>query len=192
VSKAASKARSGEFFAPLPLAALALTVVNDVWLKPAFHSALTGKLSDVGICFFMPLFLSDLLGILLGLPGRFRLWAGALLTTAIYTAQELIPPSTRFALSILRAVGPRIGIHGVFELTSDWTDLLCLLLVPLAVIYGKRRVADGVRFVDRRAKGDPEESAILLKSVARSLAPDAQTRPSGPSLAASVSADATH
>ena len=65
--------RSGEFFAPLPLAALALTVVNDVWLKPAFHSGLTGKLSDVGICFFMPLFLSELLGIFLGLPGRFRL-----------------------------------------------------------------------------------------------------------------------
>ncbi len=50
--------RSGEFFAPLPLAALALTVANDIWLKPAFHSELTGKLSDVGICFFMPLFLS--------------------------------------------------------------------------------------------------------------------------------------
>ena len=38
-------------------------VVNDVWLKPAFHSALTGKLSDVAVCFFMPLLLSELLGI---------------------------------------------------------------------------------------------------------------------------------
>jgi hypothetical protein len=140
VSKAASEARSGEFFAPLPLAALALTVVNDVWLKPAFHSGLTGKLSDIGICFFMPLFLSELLGIFLGLLGRFRLWAGALLTTAIYTAQEMVPPFTRFALSVLRAVGPRIGIHGVFELTSDWTDLLCLLLVPMAVVYGRGRI----------------------------------------------------
>jgi hypothetical protein len=39
--------RSGEFFAPVTLAALALMVVNDIWLKHAFHSAVTGKLSDV-------------------------------------------------------------------------------------------------------------------------------------------------
>lgn len=139
-SRARTDARSGEFFAPLPLAALALTVVNDVWLKPAFHSELTGKLSDVGICFFMPLLLSELLGIFLGLPGRARLWAAALFTAAVYTAQEVIPPFTRFALTVLRAIGPRMGIHGVFELTSDWTDLLCLVFVPVAVWYGFRRV----------------------------------------------------
>jgi len=45
--------RSGEFFAPLPLVALALMVVNDVWLKPAFHSALTGKLSPMLFRLFM-------------------------------------------------------------------------------------------------------------------------------------------
>ena len=32
-----------EFFAPLPLVALALLVTNDVWLKARFHNALTGK-----------------------------------------------------------------------------------------------------------------------------------------------------
>ena len=48
--------RIGEFFAPLPLAAVALLVVNDTWLKPAFHNALTGKLSDVAVCFMMPAF----------------------------------------------------------------------------------------------------------------------------------------
>ncbi len=132
--------RSGEFFAPLPLAALALTVANDIWLKPAFHSELTGKLSDVGICFFMPLFLSELLGILFGAPARARLWAGALVTAGLYTAQESVPPFTRFSLAVLRAIGPRLGIHGVFELTSDWTDLFCLLLVPAAVAYGSRRL----------------------------------------------------
>jgi hypothetical protein len=132
--------RSGEFFAPLPLAALALMVVNDVWLKPAFHSELTGKLSDLALCFFMPLFVSELLGILVGMPARARLWTGAIITTVIYTAQEISPAFARFALTVLRAVGPRMGIRGVFELTSDWTDLLCLVLVPMAVWYGSRRV----------------------------------------------------
>lgn len=132
--------RSGEFFAPLPLAALALTVANDLWLKAAFHSELTGKLSDLGICFFMPLFLSELLGIFFGAPARARLWIGAVVTIAVYTAQEVVPPFARLSLTVLRAIGPRMGIHGVFELTSDWTDLLCLLLVPVAVSYGARRL----------------------------------------------------
>jgi hypothetical protein len=39
-----------EFFAPLPLAAVALMVVNDRVLKPLFHNGVTGKLSDVAIC----------------------------------------------------------------------------------------------------------------------------------------------
>jgi hypothetical protein len=140
VSKAVPEARSGEFFAPLPLAALALTVVNDVWLKPRFHSELTGKLSDVGLCLFMPLLLSELLGIFFGARARVRLWIGAAVTIAVYAAQEVVPPFARLSLAILGALGSRLGIHGVFELTSDWTDLLCLLLVPVAVSYGERRL----------------------------------------------------
>jgi hypothetical protein len=132
--------RSGEFFAPLPLSALALTVVNDVWLKPALHSELTGKVSDIALCFFMPLFVSEVLGIVFRVPARARLWAGALITAVLYTAQEVVPPFTRFALTVLRAIGPRMGIHGVFELTSDWTDLLCLGLAPVGVWYGARRL----------------------------------------------------
>jgi hypothetical protein len=132
--------RSGEFFAPLPLVALALLVVNDVWLKPAFHSALTGKLSDVAVCFVLPLFISELFGLLFGMAPRVRLLAGALIATAVYTAQEIVPPFTRLALAILEAIGPRLGIARRFQLTSDWTDLFCLLLIPFAVAYGTRRM----------------------------------------------------
>ncbi|HMF39418.1 MAG TPA: hypothetical protein VKQ32_01930 [Polyangia bacterium] len=139
-SSIGTRPRSGEFFAPLPLAALALIVVNDVWLKPAFHSALTGKLSDIALCFFMPLFVSELLGILFGVSPRARLAVGALITTALYTAQEIVPPFTRFALAVLGAVGPHLGIHRAFRLTSDWTDLFCLALVPAAVWYGRWRL----------------------------------------------------
>lgn len=135
-----SAPRSGEFFAPLPLMALALMVVNDTWLKPTFHDAVTGKLSDIGVCFFMPLFLSELLGIGLNLRPRLRLWIGALVTSILYTAQEVIPPFTRFALGVLRVAGPLLGIHRRFQLTSDWTDLGCLLLIPVAFAYGARRL----------------------------------------------------
>lgn len=138
---AARSPRYGEFFAPAPLAALALLVVNDVWLKPAFHSELTGKLSDIAVCFFMPLLLSELLGIVSGWPPRRRLLAGAIVTASLFTALEVVPPFTRLALSVLDHVGPYLGIHRRFRMTSDWTDLACLLLVPVAVAYGHRRLA---------------------------------------------------
>jgi hypothetical protein len=132
--------RSGEFFAPLPLAALALTVINDLWLKHALHNGLSGKLSDVGVCLFMPLFLSELLGICFALRPRVRLWAGAAITAVLYTLQEVVPPFIRFALAVLRIVGPWLGVHRGFQLTSDWTDLFCLLLIPVATLYGARRL----------------------------------------------------
>jgi hypothetical protein len=136
----AAHPRSGELFAPLPLAALALLVVNDVWLKPAFHSAVTGKLSDVALCFVMPLFFSELLGLAFGLAPRARLRIGALFAAALFTAQEVVPPFTALALRALHDLGARFGLRGAFRMTRDWTDLLCLPLVIAAVAYGQRKL----------------------------------------------------
>ena len=131
--------RSGEFFAPLPLAAVALLVVNDTCLKPAFHNALTGKLSDVAVCFFLPLFVSELLGILFRVDLRGRLLVGAAATTILFTALEIVPPVTQLALRALTMIGPHIGIGRRFQMTADWTDLFCLAVIPLAVAYGRLR-----------------------------------------------------
>lgn len=132
--------RSGEFFAPLPLAAVALLVVNDYWLKPALHDELTGKLSDVAVCFFMPLFLSELLGLAFGVRPRIRLWLGAGVTAALFATLEVVPPFTRVTIALLDRIGPYLGIHRPFRMTADLTDLLCLVFVPLAVWYGARRL----------------------------------------------------
>jgi len=134
--------RSSEFFAPIPLAALALMVVNDMYLKAVFHSAVTGKLSDIAVCFFMPLFLSELLGIFFGATPRLRLALGGLVTGALFAALEVVAPVTTFALNLLGELGPRLGIMRPFRMTSDWTDLFCLLLIPAALAYGRRRLAD--------------------------------------------------
>jgi hypothetical protein len=132
--------RSGEFFAPLPLAAVALLVVNDYWLKAALHNELTGKLSDVAVCFFMPLFLSELLGLALGCRPRLRLRIGAGVTAALFAALEVIPSFTARVIALLDRIGPYLAIERPFRMTADPTDLLCLLLVPLAVGYGERRL----------------------------------------------------
>lgn len=135
--------RSGEFFAPLPILALGLLVVNDTVLKPTFRSELTGKLSDIAVCFLMPLFLSELLGIALAVRPTIRLWLGAAVTAALYTLLEVCPPFTRLVLDLLSAIGPALGMHRPFRMTSDVTDLFCLALIPLAVVYGKRRLRSG-------------------------------------------------
>lgn len=144
---AASHPRS-EFFAPLPLAMVALMVLNDRYLKATFHNELTGKLSDVAVCVFMPLYVSDCVRLVarfvrplafLGAP-RVRLSIGCWFVALFYTALEIVPPVTDAALWALRAVGPWLGITREFGLTKDWTDLSTLLLIPLAYVYGLRRL----------------------------------------------------
>lgn len=45
------------FIHPIPLAAVALLVLNDRYLKYAYPSWVTGKISDFAGVFFMPLFI---------------------------------------------------------------------------------------------------------------------------------------
>ena len=128
-----------EFFAPLPLGAVVLMVVNDRVLKARFHNAVTGKLSDLAICFFLPLFCSALLGIVWQSHSRLRLVLGASLAAFVFTAREIWIGFQVPFLALLRKLGGPLGL-GHFTLTMDWSDLWALLMVPLAVGYGWRRL----------------------------------------------------
>ena len=132
-----------EFFAPWPLCAVAVMVVNDRWLKALFHNWVTGKLSDVAICFFLPLFTSALLGLVWQRHPRARILVGAAVAMAVFVGQESWPAFQVWFLSTLRVVGRPLGLAR-FQLTSDPTDLLALLMVPVAVWYGLRRVRGGI------------------------------------------------
>ena len=50
-----------EFFGVLPLMAVGLFALNNFVLKRAWPGLVTGKLSDLLICFFLPLFVSALM-----------------------------------------------------------------------------------------------------------------------------------
>jgi hypothetical protein len=78
-----------EFFAPWPLCAVALLALNDRLLKATFHNDITGKLSDIAVCFFMPLLLSAILGLVALGAHRFRIAAGAAVTAVVYTLLEV-------------------------------------------------------------------------------------------------------
>ncbi len=128
-----------EFFAPAPLAGVALMVLNDRVLKARFHNEITGKLSDIAVCFVLPLFISAFLGIFWRTHGRARVVLGGIVTAFAFTAQEIWPAFQSLFLSSLRTVGGPLGL-GRFGLTADPSDLWTMLMVPVAVAYGWRRL----------------------------------------------------
>ena len=126
-----------EFLSPLPLAAVALMALNDRWLKPTFHNALTGKLSDVALCFFLPLYLSALLALVTRWSRPTRLYVGALACALLFTALKVSPEAARLFCAVLRQVGSPLGFTS-FRAVADPTDLLTLPLVWAAVLHGRR------------------------------------------------------
>jgi len=125
-----------ELGAAAPLGAVWLLLANDHAFKRLFHNALTGKLSDIAICFLLPLLVSAALGLVCDWPGRRRLAAGAVVATLVFTLLEL---SDTAGAVFVRATGA-LGLGGG-TLARDPTDLLALACVPLAVVYGQRRLA---------------------------------------------------
>jgi hypothetical protein len=133
---------------PLTLAAVVLLVVNDWVLKPRWHGVVTGKLSDVAGLAFAPVLLSAVIGLglhllaKLGAPvdpslTRRRLLACCAATAAGFALVKLCPP---FA----ERVAALIGHHAEFY--PDWTDLLCIPFVLVALWIGRdelRRVPLG-------------------------------------------------
>ncbi|WP_228556916.1 hypothetical protein [Myxococcus sp. AB025B] len=125
-----------EFLAPMPLAAVVLMAVNDRVLKPTFHNTLTGKLSDMAICFFLPLYVSALLALGTRWSLRVRLGVGALVTTGLFTALKVSQPFADLFCEWLRPIGAPLGLSG-FRAVADVSDLLTLPFVVLAVLYGR-------------------------------------------------------
>lgn len=103
---------------PAFIAALALLVVNDVALKPLFHNALTGKLSDFAGLFALTVFVAALW------PHR-RSVAGWLIAAA-FTFWK-----TSYAEPLIEALNRVSPI--AFGRTVDLTDLVALPMIPVAV-----------------------------------------------------------
>jgi hypothetical protein len=115
----------------------ALVVFNDLWLKRHHPGVWSGKLSDVGLCVFLPLFIAAALeyGALgwarvtrrpSALP-RVDLLACAV-AVVYFTAIKAWPAATHAHVAWLSALVPRWRFRAV----TDPTDLLCLPAVVLA------------------------------------------------------------
>lgn len=108
---------------PIFLFALGAMVVNDWALKPLFHNALTGKLSDFAGLAAFTLFLCSLwrgrrLAIALGVSAAFTLWKSPYAQVLIDAANNWLP------------------FH--VGRTVDYTDLVALPVVWLCCAYADR------------------------------------------------------
>ena len=124
----------GEALHPVALLAVVVLVVNDWVLKPRFHDAVTGKLSDVAGLVFAPVLLSAVIGLALHLVRRNghlthrRLVACCIATAAGFAAVKVCAP-VRDSLAAL------LGHHAEFY--PDLTDLLALPAVLVAYWIGR-------------------------------------------------------
>jgi hypothetical protein len=150
----------GEAMHPVTLLAVVVLVVNDWVLKPRLHNALTGKLSDVAGLLFAPVVLSSVIGLVLHAAARLgvrvdpsltwrRLVSCCAATAAGFAAVKLVPPAGD-------ALARLIGHHAEFY--PDWTDVLCLPAVLIALAIGRdelRRVPLGRPAALHRLGRDP-------------------------------------
>lgn len=103
---------------PAFVVALALLVLNDFALKPLFHNALTGKVSDFAGLFALTLFVATL-------------WPRCARVAAWVIAAAFTLWKTSYAEPLIAAWNAMSPL--AFGRTPDLTDLVALPMIPLAV-----------------------------------------------------------
>lgn len=129
---------------PLSLAAWVLVAFNDFVLKPHWPGVLSGKLSDVGICFGLPIFIVSALewmafagqqaGLWSWQGGRHRAEFACVVTLAYFSAMQLSDTFVAIHLGVMHALFP-----GQFVVTQDPSDLITLPMTGLAWWFLKQR-----------------------------------------------------
>lgn len=135
---------------PAAIASAALIVANDLWLKRHHPGLVSGKLSDLGLCVFLPLFLAAVIEWALHVVGR-RVAVNALacvLAASYFAAVKLVPAATRAHVECLSLFVPRWHFRAV----TDPTDLVCLPAITIAW-WTMRRSPSGATASVSRSRG---------------------------------------
>ncbi|MEO7094830.1 MAG: hypothetical protein ABI175_16345 [Polyangiales bacterium] len=109
-----SERRERDLLHPVALAALAVLIVNDRFLKAAWPSWWTGKLSDVAGMMFFPLLLAAVVG-------RRHRRACIVVTMIAFALVKLWPPATALCEHVLGLFN-----GGDVAIVRDPTDLVAL------------------------------------------------------------------
>ena len=136
----------------MPLAAIALLLLNDHLLKQAFPGWVTGKLSDLAGLVFFPLFLQGLWELLRHAPSRRALLVCVVATGAVFTLVKTTAlglDAYRFGLAALQwpflALRSLVSLRAVpalvpVQAVRDPTDLLALPALWAAWAVGLERL----------------------------------------------------
>lgn len=128
--------RSEPFFTILPLSCVVVFVANNFIWKATFANTLTGKLSDLLACFFLPLYVAALLGWIGRWPLRTRLIWGAGLTSVVFSAVKLVPAASSALNTVIAHVAGLASLRLVPN-HVDPTDLVALVMIPAALLYAR-------------------------------------------------------
>jgi hypothetical protein len=136
---------------PVVLAALAVEVMNDGWLRHAHPGPITWKLSDIAAVIWFPLFVAALVCVAVRVVRSLRAirglrpWAASPglrpwmvlvasgLTALAFTAINVSEDAARAYAGIAGAIDPFGRAH---TYVADPTDLLALLFLPVPVAVG--------------------------------------------------------
>ena len=157
----------GEFLlGAAPIGAALLIAFNDFWLKPKYPGVISGKLSDVGLCFFFPLFVAAAAEWMLwpvtalgksmpALPRPALYAASCWFAAAYFTLIKLFDSGAKLHVELLSTLFPTHGFRAV----ADPTDLLCLPLVWVAHRYLERSLTRAALHLD-----EPREQAGMQRN----------------------------
>jgi len=122
---------------PIALAAIAIMIANDHWLKYAHPSALTGKLSDFAGLTFFPLLVLIVFDLAWPRRRETTLVAAVMVTAGVFALVKLVATATDFyrhALGFIQSPWSPSPVEAV----TDPTDLVALPCVALAVVVAYR------------------------------------------------------
>lgn len=135
----------GGLLHPVPLVAIATLVINDHWLKAAYGTWWTGKLSDVAGMLFFPLLLQAAWEVITRRPPTRRaLLSAAVATGLVFGLVQVWAPMTElYALGLGALQWPFRALRGMgfsrVQVTPDPSDLWTLPALAGAVAAGWRR-----------------------------------------------------
>jgi hypothetical protein len=145
---------------PIVVAAVAVLVINDHFLKALWPGALTGKLSDVAGMTFFPLLLLSVQELLRRTlrraiqPSRGQLAMWILIVGTGFTAVNVIPIAGDWYRWTWGALGsPLRGSITPVVLTQDIGDLAALPFLGIAWLVGAKRVS--------RARGSDDAHPMI-------------------------------
>jgi hypothetical protein len=146
------------FFTVLPLLSVALFIFNNFWLKQAFPGLVSGKLSDVCACFFLPLYLGVLLSKLVSGGASLRVGYGAAVTVSLMVTVKATAGGSALLNRLVASASGLFDLHFAPN-QADASDLVALPFALFAVLYA--------RHVELRARVSRASSDAPTASLAR-------------------------